>query len=124
MAWLSHVADNVGQWLVFGTGIYATVSWVQNLSLRDRATFAMMFRCQGFLFTIFGFCSINFAAYGLAVWIPSFFVRVPAQALRIALVGSVFTLLIPLTLLLFALKHIERDELSRISRARLVGETV
>ena len=258
MALLSQLTGNIPQWLVFGIGIYATISWVQNLALRDPPAFAMMFRCRAFVFTIFGFCSINFVAYGLAVWIPSFFIRVhnmdvgqvgmiiglsvviaggaginlggylsdlwkarnprgrlyfgmitialtipaalilfstgntqlalvmnflvagltamwpgpatstlmdlvlprmraitgafyfllnvflglaigpyliglasdlmidagnsPAQALRIALVGSVFTLLVPLGLLLVALKHLEPDEGSRLSRARQAGE--
>lgn len=258
MALLSYLTGNIAQWLVFGVGIYATISWVQNLALRDRPAFTVMFRCRAFLFTIFGFCSINFVAYGLAVWIPSFFIRVhgmdvgqvgmiiglsvviagggainlggyisdrwkarnprgrlyfgmitialtipaalilfstgntqlalvmnflvagltamwpgpttstlmdlvlprmraitgafyfllnvflglaigpyligltsdlmieggnsPAQALRTALVGSVFTLLVPIALLSVALRHLERDEKSRIPRARQAGE--
>lgn len=76
MVLLSYLTGNIPQWVVFGVGIYAAISWVQNLSLRDAPAFAMMFRCKAFLFTIFGFCSINFVAYGLAVWIPSFFIRV------------------------------------------------
>ncbi|MEJ8569249.1 spinster family MFS transporter [Elongatibacter sediminis] len=73
---LSHATDSPGQWIVFGFGLYATFSWVQNLSIRDAPAYAMMFRCRGFMYTIFGFCSINFVTYGLAVWIPSFFIRV------------------------------------------------
>lgn len=87
MGLLVHLTGNLPQWLVFGIGIYATVSWVQNLALRDWPAFSMMFRCRAFLFTIFGFCSINFVAYGLAVWIPSFFIRV--HGMEVGEVGMV-----------------------------------
>lgn len=84
---LSAVTGSIGQWLVYGVGIYATFSWVQNLALRDPVTFAMMFRCRAFTYTIFGFCSINFLTYGLAVWVPSFFIRV--HGLGVGYVGMV-----------------------------------
>ena len=87
MGLLSYLTNNIAQWLVFGIGIYATVSWVQNLALRDKPAFTMMFRCKAFLFTIFGFCSINFVAYGLAVWIPSFFIRV--HGMEVGEVGKI-----------------------------------
>ena len=86
-ACLSRLTGDPAQWLVFGIGLYASLSWIQNLALRDPPTFAMTFGCRAFVFTIFGFCSINFVAYSLAVWIPSFFIR--AHGMDVGEVGMI-----------------------------------
>ncbi|MEX2126469.1 MAG: MFS transporter [Woeseia sp.] len=73
---LVRATGDLAQWLVLGTGIYATCSWIQNLALRDPPAFKMMFGSKAFMLAIVGFSSINFVAYGLAIWLPSFFIRV------------------------------------------------
>lgn len=64
------------QWIALGIGLYAAVCWVQSLSLRDAATFSMIFRCKSILFSVIGFPCIAFVTYGLGFWGPPFFQRV------------------------------------------------
>ena len=73
---LVQLTGDLAQWMVLGIGIYAAFSWTQNLALRDPPTFRMIFGSRAFIFAIVGFSSINFVAYGLAIWLPSFFIRV------------------------------------------------
>ncbi|MEQ8858668.1 MAG: MFS transporter [Pseudomonadales bacterium] len=64
------------QWIALGIGIYSAVSWVQNLTLSDPATFGMMFRSKAFVLATIGFPSISFVTYGVGFWSPPFMVRV------------------------------------------------
>lgn len=64
------------QWIALGIGFYAAFCWAQSLSLRDKATFAMIFKCKSILFTVAGFPCIAFVTYGLGFWGPPFFQRV------------------------------------------------
>jgi MFS family permease len=56
--------------------VYSAFSWVQNLALSDRATFAMIFKCKTILCSVIGFPSIAFVTYGLGFWGPPFFQRI------------------------------------------------
>ena len=77
LAWLLiELTGDVAQWVALGIGVYAAFSWTQSLSLRDPATFAMIFKCKTVLLTILGFPSIAFVTYGVGFWSPPFFQRV------------------------------------------------
>jgi MFS family permease len=64
------------QWIALGIGVYAAFCWIQSLSYRDPATFAMIFKCKTILFTVIAFPSIGFVSYGLGFWGPPFFQRI------------------------------------------------
>jgi MFS family permease len=64
------------QWIALGIGLFAGFSWAQALSLRDPATFAMIFKCKSLMYTAIGFPCIAFVTYGLGFWGPPFFQRI------------------------------------------------
>ena len=64
------------QWVALGVGVYAAISWVHALKLRDPATFAMMFRSRAFVLLSLGFPCISFVTYGVGFWGPPFMLRV------------------------------------------------
>lgn len=71
--WLGETA--MAQWIALGIGVYAAISWVQNMSLRDRVTFVMIFRCNALLFGVIGFACITFITYGLGFWFSPYYIR-------------------------------------------------
>lgn len=64
------------QWIALGIGIYAAISWAQNLAISDRATFAMIFKSKAMMLTVIGYPCIAFVTYGVGFWGPPFFMRV------------------------------------------------
>lgn len=64
------------QWIALAIGVYAFVSWVQGLALRDHPTHAMIFRSRALVYGIVGFSTIGFAGYALGFWMPVFFLRI------------------------------------------------
>jgi hypothetical protein len=63
------------QWIALGIGLYAAVSWVQALALRDRATFALITRTPSLRLAALGFALLAFVGYGVGFWLPTFFMR-------------------------------------------------
>ena len=64
------------QWIALSLGVYAAISWVQALKIREGATFAMMFRSKAFLLAATGFPCLSFVTYGVGFWGPPFMLRV------------------------------------------------
>jgi MFS family permease len=64
------------QWCALGVGVYAALSWVQGLALRDPPTFASLFRSRALLWACVGFPCLAFVGYGFGFWMPPFFLRV------------------------------------------------
>ena len=73
---LIQQTGTTAQWVALGIGVYAAFSWSQALSLRDPATFAMIFKCRSVLLSVVGFPCIAFVGYGVGFWTPPFFQRV------------------------------------------------
>jgi MFS family permease len=63
------------QWIALAVGVYAAVSWIQGLRLRDRPTFALIFQSRALLYSATGFSFLAFSGYGVAFWTPPFFLR-------------------------------------------------
>jgi MFS family permease len=74
-AWLG----NPVQWIALGVGVYAAVSWTQALALRDRVSFALMFRARAPRLAALGFACIAAVGYGINFWTAPFFIRVHAM---------------------------------------------
>ena len=64
------------QWIALAIGLYAFLSWVQGLALRDRPAFVMIYRSRAMLFGMVGFAWLAFVGYGVGFWAPPFFLRV------------------------------------------------
>ena len=64
------------QWTALGLGVYAALSWVHALRLRDPATFAMMFRSKAFVLITTGFPCVAFVTYGIGFWSPPYMLRI------------------------------------------------
>jgi MFS family permease len=75
-ALLVLLLGNAAQWIALGIGVYAAVSWVQGLALRDAPTFALLLGTPSLRYAAFGFALLAFVGYGLGFWTPPFFVRV------------------------------------------------
>ena len=69
------VTGNIPQWVAIGLGVYVTVSWVQALRARDPATYAMMFKSKGLIYTLVAFPSIAFVTYGIGYWTAPLMLR-------------------------------------------------
>ncbi len=63
------------QWSALGIGLYAAVSWVRALALRDPPAAALIFRTPSLRWAGLGFSFLSFAGYGIGGWIPVFFLR-------------------------------------------------
>jgi hypothetical protein len=74
IGWLGGPA----QWISLAVGLYAFVSWIQNLAIRDRPTFVMIFRSRALVFAVVGFSWIAVVTNGFGFWAATFFMRVHA----------------------------------------------
>jgi MFS family permease len=76
VAWLLIIwLGSPAQWISLAIGLYAFFSWTQQLALRDRPAFEMIFKSKAVLFGIIGFSWIGFVTYGLGFWAAPYFIR-------------------------------------------------
>ncbi len=73
---LIALIGNPTQWIALGIGVYAALSWAQNLASQDPATFSMIFRCKTLRCIGLGLPFIAFVNYGVGFWAPPFMLRV------------------------------------------------
>jgi MFS family permease len=73
---LTRALGTPAQWISLGLGIYAAVSWAQNLAVRDRPTFALVFRTPALALGVLGFACLAFTSYGVGFWMAPLFMRV------------------------------------------------
>jgi len=64
------------QWIALSIGLYASVSWVQGLALRDRPSASLILGSPALRWSCLGFSFLAFTGYGLGGWMPVFFLRV------------------------------------------------
>ncbi len=74
-ALLMVLTDSIAQWTAIGIGIYVVYSWAQSLACRDRATFAMIFKSKGMVYTMIAFPTISFVTYGVGFWTAPLLLR-------------------------------------------------
>src|SRR5262249_34390829 len=78
------------QWIALAIGLYAGISWLQALALRDRPTYALVARTQSLRVAALGFSLLAFVGYGVGFWLPPFFIRIHGvEASRAGLVLGV-----------------------------------
>ncbi len=70
-----ELVGNPTQWIALGMGVYAALSWVQNLASQDPVAFSMIFRCKALRCIAIGFPCMAFVTYGIGFWAPPFMLR-------------------------------------------------
>ena len=75
VAVLIATLGSAAQWIALGIGLYAGVSWLQALALRDRPTHALIARTRSLRLAALGFSLLAFVGYGVGFWLPTFFIR-------------------------------------------------
>ncbi|MBV1905565.1 MAG: MFS transporter [Pseudomonadales bacterium] len=70
------VTGNIAQWIALGVGIYATVSWIQNLRIKDFPTYSMIFNCKSMICMCWGMPCIAYVTYSISFWGAPFMIRV------------------------------------------------
>ena len=81
LSWGLVVAtDNLAQWGALGIGLYAAISWMQGLGLRDRPSAVLILRGRALLVASAGFSLLAFSGYGLGFWTPIFLQRVHGES--------------------------------------------
>jgi MFS family permease len=73
--WLTKITGNAQQWAALAVAVYAIVSWVQGLAVRDSRCFAIMFGSRALLWTVFGAAATNFMLSALGFWSVPFYQR-------------------------------------------------
>jgi MFS family permease len=66
---------NPQQWIALGIGLYAAFSWAQGLLLRDRASFALIFRTRSLHAANLTFALLSFTGYSYGFWIAPYLMR-------------------------------------------------
>jgi MFS family permease len=64
------------QWIAMAIGLYASVSWVQGLALRDRPGASLILGSPALRWSCLGFSFLAFTGYSIGGWTPVFFMRV------------------------------------------------
>jgi MFS family permease len=72
---LIEVTGNLAQWSALGVGVYAAVSWVQNVRIRDYPTYSMIFQCKTMICLCWGMPCIAFVTYGVGFWGAPYMIR-------------------------------------------------
>jgi hypothetical protein len=89
-ALLVRTLGGPAQWIALAIGLYAGVSWLQALALRDRPTYALIADTPSLRAAALGFSLLAFVGYGVGFWLPTFFIRAHAvEASRAGLVLGV-----------------------------------
>src|SRR5262249_57324211 len=69
-ALLVHTLGSPAQWIALAIGLYAGISWLQALALRDRPTYALVARTQSLRVAALGVSLLAFVGYGVGFWLP------------------------------------------------------
>jgi MFS family permease len=81
------------QWVALAIGLYATASWIQGLSLRDRPVYVMLFRSTAIRQVALGVSAASFLTYGFMFWTAPYLLRTyPVSATDVGfwiLVGNI-----------------------------------
>jgi len=72
---LTLVIGSPVQWGALAIGIYCVGSWIQGLSIRDHATFRMVYASPTMIFAMTGFACIAFVTYGVGFWMVPYVIR-------------------------------------------------
>lgn len=72
---LVSTLGNPAQWIALAIGVYATMSWAQGLTLRDRPAATLILKTRSWVLAVLGLSLLAFSTYGLAFFGAPFFLR-------------------------------------------------
>jgi len=72
---LIAVLGDTAQWIALCVGLYAAVSWAQNLSREDPPAFRLILGTPSLVLASTGFAFLAFTGYGVGFWTAPFFLR-------------------------------------------------
>lgn len=72
---LIAITGNFVQWVALGFGLYAVLSWSQNLALRDRVSFGLIFCSPTLLWAVIGVAATNFMINSISFWSIPYYQR-------------------------------------------------
>jgi MFS family permease len=86
---LALLTGDVPQWIAYGLGVYAILSWTQSLRRRDLPVHRLIWGCPTVMILTAAIGSIAFMTYAIAFWSPPYVLRTfyaspndPAQILH------------------------------------------
>ena len=77
---LIRLTGSHAQWIALGLGLYAALSWVQSVRLRDPPAAELILGSRAFTYSAVGFACVAFTGYGLGFWLPIYLIRVLGQS--------------------------------------------
>ncbi|HEX5067156.1 MAG TPA: MFS transporter, partial [Myxococcota bacterium] len=77
---LIRLTGSHAQWIALGIGLYAALSWVQSVRLRDPPAAELILGSRAFTYSAVGFACVAFTGYGLGFWLPIYLIRVLGQS--------------------------------------------
>jgi MFS family permease len=69
---LYRLTGDLPQWLAYGLGVYAILSWIQSLKHRDPPAYRLIWGTPAVVILAIAFGSIAFVTYATSFWIPPF----------------------------------------------------
>ena len=72
---LAYFTGDLLQWITVGIGIYAVISWVQVLAIRDPVVFGLILKCKTILYISFGVGLTQILGLSLVFWAIPFIQR-------------------------------------------------
>jgi MFS family permease len=75
IALIAMLTGDVAQWITYGIGLYAVLSWVQRLRFIDPPTHRLIWGTPVVLIAILGFGSLSFFTYSYSFWTAPFAIR-------------------------------------------------
>lgn len=75
MAGLIVLTGDHVQWIVYGTGLYSIVSWIQVLRFRDPAAYRLIWGSRPVVVAIGAFGCLAIMTYGFGFWVAPFAIR-------------------------------------------------
>jgi MFS family permease len=81
-AGLCLATGDTAQWIAYGVGVYAILTWIQNLRFTDPPTYKLLWGTPHIWFAVAGFGSLAIITYAFGFWSAPFAIRtfgVPAS---------------------------------------------
>ncbi len=76
LAWILTAAiGDPAQWIALAIGLYATVSWIQGIKIRDPASYEFILKTRTLRYLALGVSLVAFTTYGAGFWSAPYAIR-------------------------------------------------
>ena len=63
------------QWSAFGLGLYALLSWIQTVKIKDPVSYEIVFRSKTMNLIMIAFPLFSFMGYAVSAFLPTYFME-------------------------------------------------